>query len=156
MHGHFQNDVHGHLGDTEATPVPLLHRRERRGDSERIRQQSVRVEFLGRVGYVGDIKLITASEYGARTVRKRAWIVAFNLELCGLSAPEALTLVGRVFSLVDKLKVEVPVDLDRFILPDGHPWLLREFQRLTALRAEQPAPQSGSSLVSLCLHRFPW
>jgi hypothetical protein len=93
---------------------------------------------LRQAGYVADVVEIIASDFGARTNRKRAWLVAFHLELSGFSAPEALERIRKIFALLEKLKLP-PLPLEKFLLEDGHPWLDMELQRLLATRAAQVA-----------------
>ena len=62
-------------------------------------------ESLAKHGWVSDIQLLEASEYGACVRRPRAWAIAYNAKRLGIEVPVAHRMVADTFQLVNRLKV---------------------------------------------------
>ena len=60
--------------------------------------------------------------FGNRTIRKRAWCVAFHAERLREDVETCASWIRDIERLVHSLEVELP-DLNTCILPEGDPWL---------------------------------
>ena len=106
------------------------------------------LECFNAIGYVCDVCIIKSHEKGARTTRKRAWIVALCMDACGCSYSQGKALIHEIFSVVELMEVE-PVKLDSVLLPHDHPYISGKFYESTKSAKRGEGGGSGDWRVKL-------
>ncbi len=94
------------------------------------------MELLGEYGFVADTCILDASEFGALTSRKRAFIVALHCERLGITVLEARRTVREICTYVDKFKIN-PLCEDKFFLAEGDEYFQKELERVEE-KLQQP------------------
>jgi hypothetical protein len=82
----------------------------------------VAAEAFMEAGYAVAIKDLKGCSYGARTSRSRAWIVAINLKLTGLSFSEAKQLLDEMWGTILRLEIDM-LDKSEYLLEADDQWL---------------------------------
>ena len=91
-------------------------------------------EEFDRAGYACDTRTLEGHTKGARTSRKRAYLVAMHWDRFGIDALEARGWCADVLDLAESLRVD-PLDLDRFLLSNDDAYI--EAQLAKAMEIEQ-------------------
>lgn len=77
------------------------------------------IQTLLQVGFVADTQFLNSADFGARTARGRAWIIALRYASLGISIAEATACIADMWREVENLKIE-KTDLHHYRLPDNH------------------------------------
>ena len=87
-------------------------------------------ESLNEIGFVALIKFLDAPKGGSRANRKRAWIIALNPGLLGMTvmeARDALTLMAQFLDKICCLKKPMQKTTD-YLLKNDHAWIKRRLK----------------------------
>ena len=85
------------------------------------------------------MELLTHSEFGGCTGRKRAYVVAIHMKQFGISADQARQILSDVWATIATLKVE-PQSFEQYLLKDNDPWISDELRRVMQDREKEKEP----------------
>ena len=102
-------------------------------------------EALSSRGWVADLRLLQATDYGARVQRARAWIIAVHAGRLGITVEAARHLLCQIFAVIDRLKVPPPLELEAMLLKDTDVYVKKH---MAAVKASSEQALSASSRAS--------
>ena len=86
-------------------------------------------QAFAEIGYVLGSQVLDSSKHSSRTRRRRAWIVAFEIEACGLTPWAAVATIERIFTLVASFESGPAEDVESLIMRSTDPYVLRHLQQ---------------------------
>ena len=101
---------------------------------------------LGTRGYATRGEILKSFDFGSPQKRVRYWFISLNVKKLGITAPEAHTLLRKVFATINSMKVSCP-SLQPFLLKAKDSYLKQELsRRVRAKTGEHQGPSSWKSL----------